>query len=442
MKNKTIKRNKKAGAAVNSGGFGCLFSPALKCKNNNTRKKDYVSKLLIKKFGFQEINIIDKINKLLKSVPNYDKYYLLKNIDHCEPNKLDSEDKQNFDEKCENLNKVNINENNVNANLKNLISINLPYGGITLHEWFYKNKTITSKHLTELNNIIIHMLKNAVIPMSKRNVIHGDIKDKNMLIDDKHDIRIIDWGISGISTKKKVVPIELINRPLQFNTPFSSMIIGEEFIYNYEQFLKKVKNKEISFTEENINTFVINEYLIKLARYYGYYDDNIAIFNILFSDVISKDTYLSEQKKESLLEYGYYLHFFSSYISKILMKFTNNYKFNLKKYVSECYIYNSNIWGLLTLYYNVFFVYHHNRDLFSIDSNILTVYMNQLRDLLVENIFKYGERKINTNNVIKKIKHLNKILKKNKIHKKSHTVKNKIHKKSHTKKNVLSISKF
>ena len=48
MKNKTIKRNKKAGAAVNSGGFGCLFSPALKCKNNNTRKKDYVSKLLIK----------------------------------------------------------------------------------------------------------------------------------------------------------------------------------------------------------------------------------------------------------------------------------------------------------------------------------------------------------------------------------------------------------
>ena len=29
---KTLKRNKKAGAAVNSGGFGCIFSPALKCK--------------------------------------------------------------------------------------------------------------------------------------------------------------------------------------------------------------------------------------------------------------------------------------------------------------------------------------------------------------------------------------------------------------------------
>ena len=140
MKHKTMKRNKKAGAAVNSGGFGCLFSPALKCKNNKTRKNGYVSKLLIKKYGFQEINIIGKINKILKSVPNYDKYYLLKNIDHCEPNKLDSEDKRNFNEKCENLNKVNIVEDNVNSNLQNLISINIPYGGINLHEWFYKIK--------------------------------------------------------------------------------------------------------------------------------------------------------------------------------------------------------------------------------------------------------------------------------------------------------------
>lgn len=448
MKKTLKKRNRVAGAAINSGGFGCVFSPALKCKNSKT-KKNYISKLLIKKYGIQEVDIIKKIYNVLKKVPNSDKYYLLKNITLCNPEKLTFDDKENFDDKCENLNKINITESNVNekVNLNKLVSINIPYGGINLNEWLYSSEKIDANKLIKLNNIIIKMLKNAIIPMSKKKVIHGDIKDKNMLIDTKEDVRIIDWGISGISTRKNVIPKEIINRPLQFNMPFSSLIIGEEFVFNYELFLKKIKSKELSFTETNISTFVINEYLIKLARYYGYYDDNMIIFKLLFSSVINKDTYLSEQKKDSLLEYGYYLSFFSIYITKILMRYTKNYKLDLKKYVEECYIYNSNIWGLLTIYYNIFFIYNRpDQDVFTINDNTLTTYVNNLRDLLVENLFKNGEYKINVKKVIKEIYKLNKILKHAKTRKRHNNKNKNINKKTKsnpkTKKNILSISKF
>ena len=37
------------GAMIDSGGFGCIYKPALRCKNNNKRY-DGISKLQIKKY--------------------------------------------------------------------------------------------------------------------------------------------------------------------------------------------------------------------------------------------------------------------------------------------------------------------------------------------------------------------------------------------------------
>ena len=59
----------------------------------------------------------------------------------------------------------------------------------------------------------------------------------------------------------------------------------------------------------NVRNYVINEYLIKLAKYYGYYDTNVILFKMIFSPGISEETFLSEVKRENLIEYGYYLYY-------------------------------------------------------------------------------------------------------------------------------------
>ena len=46
-KKRTLKRKIKGGQAIGSGGFGCVFRPALACKGKSRPEGNIVSKLMI-----------------------------------------------------------------------------------------------------------------------------------------------------------------------------------------------------------------------------------------------------------------------------------------------------------------------------------------------------------------------------------------------------------
>ena len=351
-KNRKKSRKKVAGEALASGGFGCIFKPALKCKNSKARTTG-VSKMSVEQHGKQEMEEITQIKDRLIKIKNYNKYYLL-DVELCKPDKLSGEDLRNFNKKCYALTRYNINEKNVNSRLNGLTILNMPNAGMDLKDWLIDDGKINREKMYKLNKLIIKLLKHGVRPMNNAGVIHNDLKDRNIMVDKQDNIRIIDWGLAGV-VKGNKVPKEILNRPLQYNTPFSSMIISEEFKLNYNVFLKRVKDGIILFNKMNVRNYIINEYLIKLARYYGYYDDNVILFNMIFSPGISEETFLSEVKRENLIEYGYYLYYLSNYITDILMKFTtSSMEFDLDKYFMEVYLFNSDVFGLMTVYYNFF----------------------------------------------------------------------------------------
>ena len=407
-KNKTVKRsrNRLGGVAVASGGFGCIFNPALKCKNEKTISSG-VSKMSIEQHGKQEMLEIERIRDKLKGVTNYSKYYLL-DVELCKPDKLTAEDMKQFDKKCFSLTRYNINEKNVNSRLDRLTILNMPDAGVDLKEWLVEDGKISKKKMILLNKMIIKLLKNGVRPMNKRGVIHNDLKDRNVMVDADLNVRIIDWGLAGVVTANKI-PNEIMNRPLQFNTPFSSMMLSEEFKLNYDVFLNRVKDGNILFNRTNVRNYVINEYLIKLARYYGYYDDNVALFKLIFSPGISDETFLSEVKRDNLIEYGYYVFYLSNYITDILMKYTSSsLVFDINKYFMEAYLYNSDVFGLMTVYYNYFEL---DLDNIELDEDTKKIYLNRIRSLLVEHIYSNGGEKININKLINAITELNKVIK-------------------------------
>jgi serine/threonine protein kinase len=256
--------------------------------------------------------------------------------------------------------------------------------------------------------MIIKLLKNGIRPMNKRGVIHNDLKDRNVMVDAELNVRIIDWGLAGV-VKDNKIPTEIMNRPLQFNTPFSSMMLSEEFKLNYDVFLNRVKEGNMLFNRTNVRNYVINEYLIKLARYYGYYDDNVVLFKMIFSPGISDETFLSEVKRDNLIEYGYYLYYLSNYITDILMKYTSSsLQFDVNKYFMDVYLYNSDVFGMMTVYYNYFELDSENIEL---DEDTRKIYLNRIRSLLVENIYSNGGEKININKLIKAIVELNNVIK-------------------------------
>jgi len=402
---KNKKRSKLGGEALTSGGFGCIFKPALKCKNSKKRTNG-VSKMSIDKYGKEEISEIYKIKNRLKTIKNYEKYFLLE-TELCQPDKLTEDDLKNFDEKCYALTRFNVNSKNVNSKLSNLTILNMPDAGMDLKDWIISDKKITKEKIFLLNEVIIKLLKQAVRPMNEKGVIHNDLKDTNIMINKQLEARIIDWGLSGVVNNKNI-PKEILSRPLQYNIPFSSMLISNEFKLNYQIFLQRVKDGIILFNKTNIRNYVINEYLIKLARYYGYYDDNVILFNMIFSPSISEETYLSEVKRDDLIEYGYYLYYLSNYITDILIKYTNDkYEFDLDSYFFECYLYNSDVFGLMTTYYIFFQV---KLDEIKLAEDMKKIFLNRVRSMLVETIYSNGAEKYDINKIIYYIKELNQLI--------------------------------
>lgn len=252
---------------IGSGGFGCVFSPALKCKGME-RKKGHISKLIDKKKAYDEFSEIKKIQELVRDLPdNSKKYFLIDDVSMCkylEP--LTDNDMKNID-KCDKL----FDKNKINDELNNYHSIDMKYGGDTFSYCvsnYVKNKNY--KELALITRELYNLLNNAVIIMNKHGVYHGDIKSNNILYDGLN-LKLIDWGLSGKQeeietgwinkTKQMQIDDILLRRPIQFNLPLSSPI----FI-NYNKF----KHNSIKINSNNQGTEDVNLFL----NVYNYVTNN------------------------------------------------------------------------------------------------------------------------------------------------------------------------
>jgi len=288
------KKHKKGGQVIASGGFGCVFYPALKCKNNKTRKKKTISKLMTIKRTDKEYNEIMIIQNKLKSIPNYKNFFMVYDIDKpCEPSKLSLSDLINFKKKCSALPKDGITYKTINTKLNELKILNIPYGGVPVDDYLYENTSYFN--LNTLNNSLIHLFEYGIIPMNEKNVYHCDIKDSNILVDDTKtnendslSTRLIDWGLSTtyIPYKNNPLPEVWRNRSLQYNVPFSIILFTDMFTTMYTNFINNYfniygshddnnrhikidKNRKILFEkkdEDKLFHFVLNFIYVLLER--------------------------------------------------------------------------------------------------------------------------------------------------------------------------------
>jgi len=428
-KNKTRKKYIKGGKVIASGGFGCVFDPALRCKGKQ-RIKNNVSKLMIERYVHSEFNEIEQIKKVLKNVPNYQDYYLVEDFSICDPEKLNSEDLKNFKKKCSALPKKNITEKNINDNLNQLMILNMPHGGITVDDYIYSIKDY--HELIQLNNLLINLLNHGIIPMNRENIYHTDVKDTNILISqDKTKTRLIDWGLTTEyeSNKDAPFPKKWKARSLQFNIPFSLLIFSDTFLEKYTKYIEdgnKVNAKELRPFVENYF-----DYWIK-ARGLGHLKHINKIFYLLFIHDIKKNVSSKNTKADlQLIEKDYTIPYIINYITEILVHFTKFRKdgsINLRLYLDTVFIKIIDVWGIVLCYLPILDILFDNYDkltatemkLFNIIKNIILKYLYEPRikpidiDELsrkledINNLFKIqnddtNENNDNNNNLIKNI---------------------------------------
>lgn len=406
-KNNTHKRkkntstNRNGGKVIASGGFGCVFRPAIKCKTQKNNIGD-ITKLMTKKHAINEYNEITKFQKILNHIPNYTDYFLVDGFTLCEPDLLTSEDLKNYSEKCRALQKDNIYDNNINSSLNKVLALNMPDGGKDVGDYIDENKS--ENNLIALNNSLINLLINGIIAMNKSNIYHCDIKESNVLVkkenDNKLNTRLIDWGLSCEYKPHQLIPKLLTRRPFQYNVPYSIILFNKEFITRYTKFLKK--NPDINYS--TIREFVINYILIWInIRGAGHLKVINSQMNKLF---INQLPVLDDKNKLSFIEYEFTYHYIIEYISKILEKYTKKNKIYIKEYFNDVFIKNIDIWGFVMIYMPfISFLYDKYNTLNTYEKKLFY----KLKYIIVHFLFETPCEPININELAKELKSLNKL---------------------------------
>jgi hypothetical protein len=446
-----------AGRAIASGGFGCVFSPELKCADKQdsalsaNEKHKRVSKVMIKRYAIEEYEEIQAIRTKLSKVPNYSRYFLVDGFTLCKIKSFSKHDLLNFKKGCGALKRDDINETNINnpENLDMLLALNMINGGITVDEHIEKH-IHNGIALKKMNDNLTDLLINGIIPMNKVGVYHCDIKDSNILIDSKKQPRLIDWGLSteyhrsmNENTNRIDYPSTWYNRPLQYNVPFSVILFTDMFIDNYPVFLKKHGEKNGEEFERELKEFLrIYIHNWKKDRGLGHYDLINHIVSILFKQEINNNVMVHFNKSSSIkdseksLESGEIkesgrannelknqdmLHIIKknvnhtfttsvivNYLYQILEKFGKNNNITnpdllLRRYLNDVFIEVVDVWGFINTYYPLLeYYYDHSQSLSSKGMQLF----DKLKYIFKEYLYKPRVEKINLNELISDLKEL------------------------------------
>ena len=403
-KNKT-KRVIRGGKVIDSGGYGCVFKPALKCKsigslkikpsNSLSQQVVYVSKLMTERDATEEYNLLNNFSNIITKSrkENMFQFMVLSGITMCRISPTE-EDKEEYVKQCSRLA-----EKNGVTSITELVSLNIPYAGKNLLKMFnelrFQNSVLNRGLMIDYFKKMEGLFQGGVLLLYETTpkIIHGDIKEENMLCQYSEaftsiydNIKLIDWGLSFTYNRSdhesQLEAVRQISRrPLQFNLPFGVLLFSDYFYRKYNSDVLSRLPGESHKLVELVRDFCNN-----------YYDDNF------FKN--GKD----DSKADSLKDFNTFVYMvmgdadnsifrisLTSYIRanlfKILIKYTRNGRFDKYRFAYEYYLPMVDTYGFILTYSNVLsYLLHARRNMYRMSR---TININQLIQKITENLKIY-----------------------------------------------------
>jgi len=368
---------RKGGKAIASGSYGCVFRPALKCQGKtDSNRHSGVSKLMYTDDANDEMDEMKPILETVRHIPDSEKFFAVSGIKMCRPGTLNESDKEQFNEKCNLFIDEGITDDTINSNLGELSIINMPDLGMDLHDYIGKESPMTVERFELFNTMMINLLLNGVVQMNEHNILHHDLKDTNIMVDKNGNTIIIDWGFAGVSSTHNPIPKNVIGRPIQYNTPFSSMLINKSLVVEYSRVCKTVKKRPLS-TKQNVSF---------LKQFFGHHIKRNSGHEVYLQQTI-KQMFPDESMSKLFLTYN----------AQVLDKFTKDCTFDMEKYFKEVYIFNVDIWGACS----TFMQFLKSPDMLNklpadMKKRAIAIY----KEILLDNCFKNGAERIDVNNIV------------------------------------------
>lgn len=182
---------------IAKGSYGCIYTPSIPCSKKDKPNKLWVSKIQAKTKPLEdEIVINDILNKDKES--NF--YFIL--IDNiCDIKKI-----KKYEKTCDLITKKKDCEF-VNLQMKYVKGKNLIRSLIneTIDENVQYTKEKYKNMVKMLLQNILHLFEGIDI-LQKNGIIHWDLHENNIIVDEKSKITyIIDFGLSMINTKEEII---------------------------------------------------------------------------------------------------------------------------------------------------------------------------------------------------------------------------------------------
>jgi serine/threonine protein kinase len=364
----TRTRRKQGGKVIGSGGYGCVFRPALKCNGTRKRASKTISKLMLNKYVKREYMEITKYLPILRKIPDYKNYFIIEGANVCQPAPLTRSDLSNFDVKCKVLRKRDINSTNINNNLDKLSSLNLQDGGIELGTYIYSGLSLDG--MKDLNMRMIQLLVNGILPMNKYHVYHADIKEANIVVDTSKYVRLIDWGLSMYTANGKNIPSVLQDKPFQYNLPFSIILFTNTFKTMYSTFLKTTTHLDNNSVGDFLKGYV-EKWNTKRGK------GHIKTITSIWSDITGK-----QNIQETII---------IPYLSAILLEYTRNGQFDTIGYFKNVFLKLLDLWGFIICY----------------TAFLETGYKNEkINNLVITYLYRMPTENINIDNLVHDLRNL------------------------------------
>jgi serine/threonine protein kinase len=350
----TTLKNMMGAGSIGSGGYGCVFLPALSCETdidddeNTTSDTKYVTKLMTNKHADIEYRIIRSFEKRLRAIPKYDDYFIVTNVTKCRPGPLTKRDLHAYTTQCKPLIKKNITRKNINRSLSKVTALRIPYGGDTIDNYWMSH--VNSRADMEIIIASMHVLFNkGILPMNRLGVYHGDIKSSNIMFY-KDKSKLIDWGLAFDTTYTSDHNADGVSRlatyrPIQFNVLPSCILLNAEFRVAVTGFLKANSDPTRQSILDFVSGFVVDWNEI---RGNGSVSIMVTLFDKLvpfaakkcdISHTIDVGPYVKTDNDKSVPA------FIVVYLANILERFIRNKEFHLEEYYNEVYLKNIDIWG-------------------------------------------------------------------------------------------------
>ena len=358
------------GKVLGSGTYGCIFKPVLPCKGEITRDPDYVSKLMRRSDADDEFREITSIKDKVKEIKNYNDFFILGGIRKCELGALTDKDLEGYQQKCMAMTRHNFTKDQMKSESfkKDLRLLQLPDGGKDISHFFTDRYNFSIIQFMDINNSLVKLLKGGIIPLTKKNIIHLDIKSKNVVYSPEKGIsRLIDWGLTNVIEGTKV-PMKVFGWPIMFNQPITSVIFQNKIIELYNTILasplltRLISNYKgsdlINFLKGPLKQ-IIKSIIFKdeasMTSYTGIGHQNY--ITSIFDDCLLFDDALKQLKAKSTLKnkkYELLAELVSTQVTMVFLQFSvkNNKlgKFNQNSFFTKVYKKNCDIFGLLSCY--------------------------------------------------------------------------------------------